>query len=159
MLGDDEIAQSPESKQPRGIDIITSVNAGLGCEMSATSFERQNHSIFNLIDRLHGRRHMNFFRHETRYETKLLINILVVHLTCRNLLDCQIRVAICNRFDECVVNENVLLLGLHQKVALRANVTKEAKNIQEPFVLDLFQHGVEHNVGSRSTNAGTKKYY
>ncbi len=47
-----------------------------------------------------------------------------------------------------VVDEDVLLFGLHQKVALVADVAQEAADVELVLALDLLQHGVQHDVRS-----------
>jgi hypothetical protein len=56
--------------------------------------------------------------------------------------------------EERVVQENVLLLGLHQEVALRANVPEEAVDVDLSLGRDLLQHGVQHNIGASSAHTG-----
>lgn len=54
------------------------------------------------------------------------------------------------------MNENVLLFGLYEEISLRANMTKESKDVYESFMLDLSEHGIEYDVRSSSTDSGTK---
>lgn len=65
----------------------------------------------------------------------------------------HLSVAGVNGLLECIVNENVLLLGLHQKVALLANVLEEAKDADGAAVLDLPLHRIEDNVRARAADA------
>ena len=58
-----------------------------------------------------------------------------------------------NDLNEGVMNENVLLLGLHQMSSLSPDVLQVAKDVDVPSGLDLPQHGVQHNVATRSSNS------
>jgi len=56
--------------------------------------------------------------------------------------------------EERVVQENVLLLGLHQEISLSANVPEEAVDVDLALGSDLLQHGVQHDVGASAAHAG-----
>lgn len=72
---------------------------------------------------------MNLLRHETGDELVLLVEIVLVHSARRDLIHGEVRLAAGDGFDEGVVQEDVLLLGLHEEVALRANVSQKAEDV------------------------------
>ena len=53
-----------------------------------------------------------------------------------------------NSFQEGVMNENVLLFGLDEEIALIADVTQKSPNVQFVLALNLLQHGVQNDVRS-----------
>ena len=58
---------------------------------------------------------------------------------------------------ECVMEEDVLLLCLHKEVALRPDVLEETEDVQLSLGPDHLHHRVEDDVGARSTHAGAGK--
>lgn len=58
-------------------------------------------------------------------------------------------------FQQGIVYEDVLFLGLHQEIALGPDVSKESEHIHLFLVADLFEHGVQHNVGTCASDSRT----
>ena len=46
------------------------------------------------------------------------------------------------------MREDVLVLGLHQEVALRPDVLQEAEDVDGAALLQHVHHGVQHDVGA-----------
>lgn len=122
--------------------------------MRSTSLQRHNHPVLHLVHLLGRRRHVNLLRRERRDELELVAQILVVHAARGDLIQRQIRLAARDGLDQRVVQEDVLLLGLHEEVALRADVPEEAEDVQQLPMLDLLEHRVEHDVRPGSPDAG-----
>ena len=55
--------------------------------------------------------------------------------------------------DQCVVDEHILVLGLHHVVALSSHARHEAVHVQRRHVRDALQHRVHRYERSRSTHA------
>jgi len=58
------------------------------------------------------------------------------------------------RLDERVVDEHVLVLGLHHVVALRAQARHVTVHVQRLLVSNAFQHRVDDDHGTGPTHAG-----
>lgn len=71
-------------------------------------------------------------------------------MTARNFC-----VAALERLEHGVVDENVLLFGLDQVVALLSNVLKKPKHVEALLVFDLFHHRINHYVRPCAANACT----
>lgn len=59
-----------------------------------------------------------------------------------------------NGLKQSIVNKDVLLFGLDQKVTLIANVTEEATDVELVLSFDLLQHGIQHDVSTSTTHTG-----
>lgn len=143
MLGDNEVAQSTETVQPRGIDIITAILPRLGGQMDATALDgKDGATILDRVDLLHGRGNVYVFCLELYDILVLLLQVGCAVLELLDLFGRQIGLARGNGFDEGIMQENVLLLRLHKEVSLCPDVTQEAKDIDNRFLLNLLEHGV-----------------
>jgi len=56
--------------------------------------------------------------------------------------------------DECVVDEDVLVLGLHHVVALRAETRHVTVHVERPLVFGALQHRVDDDHRSSATHSG-----
>lgn len=155
VLGDDEVSEPPEAEQPRGVDVVRAVHARLRRQMRSTALQRKNQPVLHDVHLLSGRRHVDLLRDEAGDELELLVQVLRVHAALGNLVDREIRLAARNRLDQGVVQENVLLFGLHEEVSLRSDVPKKAENVEQPPVFDLLQHRVEDDVCAGPAHART----
>lgn len=57
-----------------------------------------------------------------------------------------------NGFEQSIVNKDVLLFGLDQKVALIANVAEEATDVELILSFDLLQHGIQYDVSTSTAH-------
>jgi len=62
-----------------------------------------------------------------------------------------------DRLDERVVDEHVLVLGLHHVVALRAKTRHVSVDVERLLVLDAFQHRVDHDHRSSTTHSSAAR--
>ena len=65
----------------------------------------------------------------------------------------DLRVAGRDGGDQCVVDEHILVLGLHHVVALSSHARHVAVHVQRRHVRDALQHRVHRYERSRSTHA------
>jgi len=63
-----------------------------------------------------------------------------------------------DRLDERVVDEHVLVLGLHHVVALRPQTRHVPVDVQRLLVFEAFEHRVDHNHSAGPTHSGTSTY-
>ena len=69
----------------------------------------------------------------------------------------DVRLATLDGFQQSVMQEDVLLLSLHQEVALCPDVLEEAEDVQLALGPDHSSHRVQHDVGPRPTHAGAAR--
>lgn len=111
--------------------------------MDATALDgKDGATILDRVHLFHGRGNVYVFCLELNDILVLLLQVGCAVLELLDLFDRQIGLARGNRFDEGIVQENILLLRLHKEVTLCTNVTQESKDIDNRFLLDLLEHGV-----------------
>lgn len=158
MLGDYEVAQSPEAVQPRGVDIIAAILARLGRQVHPTALDGEDGAaVLDRVHLLHGGCNVYVFRLELYDVLVLLLQVGSAVLQLLHLLGHQIGLPRGDGLHQSVVQEYVLLLGLHQEVPLSTNVTQKAKDVDDVLLLDLLEHGVQDDVCASATDASAKK--
>lgn len=171
VLSEDILAQASESLNKRRVDVIATLLAGLGSDVHSEVLDWQEvqRAILGFIAVFESGDDVEVFRFEHGDEFELSFEQRqssvgrglsqrlreAWQLTGRDLGG---RPAF-NGFQQRVMNEHVLFLGLNQVIALSTDMFQETVDINAVLLTHHPQHGVDDDVRSRTTNTCGAVHY